>query len=484
MRNPAADTTVPRSSLPLPLAERNWNSFLLATVCTSTGIATWSFVIGGNAALYLGAKMGMFAMMAGALVGQLLVTLATVPVSTKFGIETTVSTKPQLGVRGVYVGLALMAFNAIGWNTVLMIFFGRAAASVLVLVGVLDSSHRSVAAIVCSAVGLAVIGLMVSRGARSLSRTGPFIAGCIVLLAAWLIFLLIRRYGLDGILAAKPLESNPSRLLNYTTVVEMLIGGTFGWWGYMGGIVRMVSGARKALWPTMIGLGLAWAVVASVSLFGALMTGQYDPTVWVPKITGPAGALLVLAFISLANLGSVLVGVFVTTLAVKQTPGLGRRLTWPKTVTLVVTPVMFVLIAIPDLLFDHIGIFMAFLGMVTGPMIGVQIADWFVLRRGRTMVVSSLYVTDVTSRYWYFGGFNPAGLLALALGSGTYLLLLNPYTLVAKSSAFAYTTASLPAVFVGGVVYVLATIVLQRLRPSAFSRVPAVQQPKVDAVDT
>lgn len=468
MRDDGLATSVPRSSLPLPVAERNWSSFVLGTVCTSTGIATWSFVIGGTAALYLNARMGMLAMIAGALIGQYLVTMATAPVSTKFGIETTVSTKPQLGVRGVYVGLLLMALNAVGWNTILMIFFGRAAASVLVIFGVIDDSSRTATSIACSVVGLLLVGVLVSRGARSLSKTGPVIAGCIALLAAWLVYLLVREYGVGAIAAAAPLEPTGNRLQNYTTVVEMLIGGTFGWWGYMGGIVRMVSDARKTILPTMIGLGLAWAVVAAVSLFGALMTGEADPTVWVPKVTGEVGALVVLVFIAFANLGSTLVGVYVTTLAVKQTPSLGRRLSWWQTVAFVLAPMIVVLVFFASPLFDNIAIFMAFLGMVTGPMIGVQIADWFVLRRRDSLVVSSLYVTDARSAYWYVRGFNPAGLAALVLGSATYLMILNPYTLVPNSPAFPYLTASLPAVLVGGVSYVLGTRLMRRLRPTAY----------------
>src|SRR5690606_38233263 len=192
----------------------------------------------------------------------------------------------------------------------------------------------------------------------------------------------------------------------------------------------------------------------------ALVTGGADPTVWAPKITGELGALAVLVFIGLANLGSTLVGVYVTTLAVKQTAGLGRRLTWWQTVALVVTPMIVALVFFANPLFDNIGIFMAFLGMVLGPMIGVQIADWFVLRRNRTLVLSSLYVADARSAYWYVRGFNPAGLIGLVLGSCTYLSLLNPYTLVPHSALFPYLTASVPAVVVGGISYAVAMKVL------------------------
>ncbi len=454
---------------------------MLGTVCTSTGVATWAFVIGGSAALYLNARMGLIAMVAGALIGQLLVTLATTPVSTKFGIETTVSTKPQLGVRGIYIGLFLMLFNAIGWNTVLMIFFGRAVASVLDIFGLIGDSSRYTVSVVSSVAGLILIGVLVTRGTRSLSKTGPVIAGSIVLLAAWLVYILLRTHGVSGVADAAPLEPHDNRLLNYTLVVEMLIAGTFGWWGYMGGIVRMVSGARKAILPTMLGLGAAWAVVAAVSLFGALVTGEPDPTVWVPEIAGQVGAVIVLIFISFANLGSTLVGVYVSTLAVKQTQSLGRSLSWGRTVALVLAPMLFILIFIPNMIFDNVPIFMAFLGMITGPMVGVQIADWFILRRRAHMSVSSLYLPGRASNYWYLRGFNPAGVLALIAGSSTYMLIMNPYTLIPNSPIFAYTTASIPAVLMGGTVYVLASRAMWRLFPHTHTQYQNHRQFDVEA---
>jgi NCS1 family nucleobase:cation symporter-1 len=460
-------TLVPRSSLPLPLAQRTWGGFVLGAVCATAGVATWSFVVGGSAAYYLDARMGAAAMIAGGLIGQLLVTLATVPISTKHGIETVVSTKPQLGTRGSGIGLFMLYATALGWNTVLMIFFGRSAASVLEIFGVIDGSSRAVTSTVISVAGLLFVWLLVSRGTSSLSKTGPVIATAIVVLSAWLIFVVVREFGAAAIGSAEPLAPNPGRLLNYTTVVEMLIASTFGWWGYMGGIVRMASTARKALLPSMIGLGFAWVAVALVSLYGALITGEPDPTVWVPQITGDIGAVVVLVFIALSNLGSTLVGAFVATLAVQQMRVGGDR-SWRTLSALVLVPMLLVLVFIPGPFFDRVGVFMAFIGMVIGPMVGVQIADWYILRRRSSLEVSSLYLSGPRSKYWYIKGFNPAGILALVLGSSTYLLILNPYTLVANSGVFQYITASLPAVTVGGVSYVLLTLLLgRRLVPPA-----------------
>lgn len=465
MKGPSGTIRVPRSSLPVPLGERNWNGFVLGTVCATAGIATWSFVVGGQSASYLNAKMGVAAMLAGGLIGQLLVTLATVPVSTKHGIETVISTKPQLGIRGSYLALAMQYATALGWNAVLMIFFGRSAASILEITGLIDASARSTAATVFSAVGVVLVWLMVSRGAKSLQKVGPVIAIAISLMAIYLMVVLFRAYGSAEIFSAQPLAPTSSRLLDYTSVVELLIVSTWGWWSYMGGMVRMVDTARKAVLPSMLGLGVAWVLVAVVSLYSSLATGEADPTVWAPEVAGDVGGVIVLLFVAFANIGSTLVGAYVATLGVSQVPQVGSRLSWRVVAGVVLSPMLLVVLFFATQFFDNVDRFMAFIGLMIAPVIGIQIADWYVLGRHGTLRVSGLYRHNATSCYWYLGGFNPAGVIALVLGGVTYQLLLNPVTYEPRSPLFAYLTASLPAVLVAAVVYTLLSLLWRKRRP-------------------
>jgi NCS1 family nucleobase:cation symporter-1 len=65
-------------------------------------MATWCYIIGGYVAYYLPAGKGIIAMVAGSLVGILLILLATMPVATKLGIDSVASSIPQLGTRGSY----------------------------------------------------------------------------------------------------------------------------------------------------------------------------------------------------------------------------------------------------------------------------------------------------------------------------------------------------------------------------------------------
>ena len=467
-------------SLPVPLGERTWSPWVAGAVCATAAVATWSFVVGGFVAYYVGAREGTAAMLAGALIGQLVVTLAQVPATTKHGIETMATTKPQFGVRGSYITLVVQYLTLIGWNLVLMIFFGRATGSVLAETGVIEAADRSWVSVVASLIGLGLVWLAVIRGSRVLRYLGPVIAVMVLAIGVWMITMLLRAHGLSEISAAQPIEPlDAGRLTNYTVGVELLMVSTLSWWAYMGGMFRMVSSAGRAVLPSMLSLGAGWALIALISLYSALVLGEADPTVWMLDLGGTLAGVVVLAFVAFGNLGSTIVGAYAATLAVGQIPAVERRFGWAVKSALVLAPMIVVLVAFPTPFFDNIGTLMAFIGVMIAPICGIQIVDWFVLGRSRTLHVPSLYYHDARSAYWYARGFNLPPLIALVAGSITYLLLLDPVTFQPRSEAFTYLTATLPAVFAGGFVYYLLSKAQQALeRQRAGSEAPSVSPPR------
>ena len=50
-----------------------------------------------------------------------------------------------------------------------------------------------------------------------------------------------------------------------------------------------------------------------------------------------------------------------------------------------------------------------------GPIAGIMIADYFLVRK-RTLDVDALYQSGEGTAYWYRGGFNTAAMLAFAAG--------------------------------------------------------------------
>jgi nucleobase:cation symporter-1, NCS1 family len=140
-------------------------------------------------------------------------------------------------------------------------------------------------------------------------------------------------------------------------------------------------------------------------------------------------------------------------------PGMSK-LPWTVIILLGLVPVFAVGMFIPDLFFDNFGTFLAFIGVFFAPLCAIQIVDYFLLR-GQRINIRGVYQRGEGTPYAYWYGFNPAAILGMAAGFATYLYLLDPVT-YASHWPYEYLTASLPTALVGGVVYLIATLLFVR----------------------
>ncbi|MFE9583017.1 NCS1 family nucleobase:cation symporter-1 [Nocardia sp. NPDC006044] len=95
------------------------------------------------------------------------------------------------------------------------------------------------------------------------------------------------------------------------------------------------------------------------------------------------------------------------------------------------------------------------LGAFIGPLFGVLIADYYLVRK-QHVVVDDLFTLSKTGRYWYSKGYNPAAVLATAIGAVVAVI-----PVLAKDVTGMYTAAQY-SWFIGcglgfAVYYVLAT---------------------------
>lgn len=440
---------------PIPLGNRTWGAWVAVAVCLSFAIGSWSFVLAGSVGTWLDAKGGTAAMIAGALIAQLLLTLSQVKVTSQYGLETVTTTKPQLGVRGSYIALAMQFITEVGWSAVLLIFLGRAVSSVLVSTGAISASSQPVFSAIISAGSAVLVWVLLQAGSKALKYAGPIATIVVFGVGIWMMFVLFNTFGADTIFSSEPLDPLPNPLTNYSLGVEMMAISTIAWWASMGGVFRMVRSPRKAIVPSMLGLGAGWAVFGLISLYSALALNEADPTVWMLQLAGPVGGVITLLMVAFANLGSTLTMCYVGASGLGQVPALARKLSWRVQTGIMIVPVIFIVVFIPGPFYDQISAYIGFLGALLAPMIGIQIADWYVLRR--KLHISSLFRDSPRSAYWYRGGINYAGVVGLIVGCLTYVLLLNPITFEPQSEIFKYTTAFLPSVLLGGLAYLAAT---------------------------
>lgn len=448
-------------SWPVVPAERNWGIVGLFGVTLSAGIAAWSYAIGGAVSWYLPAGLGTIAMLAGALVGMYFVTVAAMPVSVKYGVDTIAAAKPVYGFRGAGFAILVQYASIIGWNCILIILLGRAAAEVLAAGGLIGEAQKYPISVAVSLVTIAVAFWMVIGGADSIRNNSVWIAIAVAATGMIVLLMLIAQTGWDSIAAGEPAYATGNLHLDYTLGFEILVATVLSWWPYMGGIMRMGKSVSQAMLPSMICLGLVTGVVGLIGLYAGLATGASDPSVSFVQVTGLWMGIVAVLFIALANVGTAIVGVYATMIGLKQVPAFQFRLSWRTMALVTLGPVALIAALVPNQFYDNSLTFMYLLGVVFAPICGIQIVDYYLFRRQR-LDVPSLYDGSSRGRYHFWFGFNPAAFAATLVGMFTYWLLLDPVTyenrlVVNDVNLFQWVSASIPAILVAGAAYWLLT---------------------------
>lgn len=452
-------------SMPLARREQTWGKFAIFGNTASAAVATWCFLTGGYIAYYLPAGPGAIAITTGTIIGVAIALFAALPQATKYGVESVRATRPTLGVRGTGITLILVFLILAGWNSVLTIFLGRALAETMIVLGWIGEEGRVPAMLITGMLSCAVTFLLLRKGSSALKWAGPSIATAVLLLSVLIMIVLISRFGLAAIFEAPALDGGEGAPgTNYMIVIELGIAGAIAWWPYIGGLTRQSRTSAGAILPAVLGLGAMMSAVLVIGSFAALMApeSEGDPTGIMIEIGGTGLGIVALLFIVFANIGTTMAGTYSAALSLKQGKAIDKRVSWPWAVVISIAPVAIILLFFADPFMDHYGTFLAFAGVTLGPICGIQIVDYMILRRQR-LHVPSLFQSGPDGRYWYVAGFNPVGIVSVAAGIAAYLIVLDPVTFV-PGVGFEILSASIPATVVAGAVYLLLSLLWAKLR--------------------
>jgi NCS1 family nucleobase:cation symporter-1 len=194
-----------------------------------------------------------------------------------------------------------------------------------------------------------------------------------------------------------------------------------------------------------------------IGIAGVLVLKSSDPAHWLRTVGGTVYAVIALSFVAAANLGTAIAGIYSSAVGLRNFRWIDK-LPWRVVLLMTLAPVALVGIVIPELFFAGFGAFLAFIGVGFAPLCGIQIADYYVLRRGR-IDIRAMFDASPSGAYSYWRGFNPAALAALAAGCAVYVYLLNPIT-YQSHAPYRLVTASLPTALVSGLLYVALTWLL------------------------
>lgn len=377
-------------------------------------IATWIGANANNGTWYVGGVVAGCAFG-----GAMAVTLIANPIAYLFmalvgymgykaGTSTMALARPSFGIRGSVLPTLVNITSFIGWTAVNTFIaaisvsfllkdslgwpaFGQAGSTKSMVVGIL----------IMSVLHLASISLG-HRSVKIIERIGMLL---VAVLGIWETIVVLQNVSFAQILAWHP---KSSLQLPLGTAMDTMAAFSLGWIPAIAEFTRYTKRKRSATVAPMIGanIGLFWfAFIGIIATIGtAIATGTFDPNNSDPSsIASKLGlgwlALIVIIVTSTtANAVNLMAGGISLT-------NLGKKIK-PMVAIWIVTVLAIMLTFVPLLFGSFLDSFIAFLdyiGMVLGPMIGIMVTDFFLVKK-RVYDVSAF--NTKSGKYWYTAGFH------------------------------------------------------------------------------
>jgi NCS1 family nucleobase:cation symporter-1 len=411
---------------PATSERRTWSTYSYAALWVSMSVNILTYML---AASLIQGGMNWKQAVATVFLGN---TIVLVPMllnshpGARYGIPFPVLARASLGVLGANVAAALRALVACGWFGI-QTWIGGEAVSTLIATLVPAWAHFANSTAICFLafwiINLAVIlkGVEYIRVLQGISA--PVLLGVGLLLLAW-------AYHSAG--GFGPMLAAPSRFTGFADFLKFLVpalNATVGFWATVSLNIPDFTRFARSQRQQMIGQALALpATMTLYSLIGILVTSAtvviYGTAIWdqvqlLSRFHSPVAVVISLLAILLATL-NVNIGANVVS------PANDFSNLWPRRISFrtggVITCFMGIAMmpwkllgSYKTMIFGWLGGYAAFLG----PVAGIMICDYFVIRR-RVLLVDDLYLRG--GAYEYSRGFNWLAVLALALGAGTALV--------------------------------------------------------------
>ena len=443
--------------LPILFGDRiftSYHSIYLTFIAISA--ASYAYLV-GTALVGVGStRLGILGYFIGMALGTPFVMLAGGALSFRFGVDTVDAGKAALGMRGSWVLLLGVLGCTLGWAFVLLSMTARASVRLLDATLSARRDGYELRVVIVALLLLIAIWWALRHGVGAMERVSNYCAGVQFAIASLLLGLLIHHFGATRAwLSNGPVGQSYSadRMTQLTYAVEFGMCNALGMLPYMGGLARLIGKSRHLIGPTILGyVFLGGGLISAVGALATAMTGESDPSIWIPQVAGFTGGSILLAIMLIANLGALVAQAYLASIAVQQIP-MCARLPWRLIVGLVLLPGAIIAFK-TQWVIEHVMNWLAYNGVAFVGISSVLFIDFFVLRRAR-IVPAQLFATHPGQMYWFWGGVNWIAAASVAGSIILYLWLFDPVTLH-YSAWFKYAGASVPSIIACSLVYYTA----------------------------
>jgi nucleobase:cation symporter-1, NCS1 family len=412
---------------PTTIEQRHWNTYNYAALWVGMSHCIPSYLLASG--LILAGMSWVQAVITIAIANLIVLVpmLLNGHAGTKYGIPFPVFARSSLGVRGANIAALMRALVACCWFGIQTWIGGE---GFFILLGKLVGGNWAKAHVVygypwtqwvCFAAFWVVEMLIIWRGMETLRRfenwAAPFvIAGALALF----IYLVVKAGGLG------PIVHQGSDLgwgSKFWHLFFPSLMGMIGFWSTLSlnipDFTRFGASQRKQMWGQALGLPTtmtAFALLAVLITSGAQVVYHekiWDPIALTGRLSNDAALAVALAMIAVATIS-------VNVAANTVSPSYDFSNLAPRFVSFrtggLITGVVGIAIQPWRLLKDpniYIYNWLSFYGGLLGALAGLLVTDYWLVRRAE-LQVDELYLKE--GRYWYQGGWNPAGIIAAFVG--------------------------------------------------------------------
>lgn len=419
--------------------------FVALQICF--GVAAWFFLVGSLTGLSVRAIEAMPIILFGNSVPLFLIAAMAV-IFARYGVEHWLGSAAVLGHRFKDIWLFVYITSSFGWIAYASFLFGESAIKFVRVFNGPEILTREMPGAMIFAIIATLVGTYVAYlGPTTLKYFTRISAIFLLVVLGFFIWTLFSKFGVSAIFNAQPAKPFETLALSRASAIEYNVGLGFSWAFWYGQWTRLAKSESAAFHGCLWGWGILAATAGIFSAFVALMLGVFDPSEWIVTLGGELAALGLILF-AVANVSSVTTLVYPMSVTLRtRFPRLG----WAYAVLICSLPA--ILLENPAV-FESYGVYLAYIALLTGTYGGIMMSDYYVVSRGRLIWrIRDLYLYGPESRYWYWGGFNPAAVIATLAAAGFYLWTLNPISWESSNGLFKYITAGLPSCLIAFVVY-------------------------------
>ncbi len=415
----SSTTTAFDEIAPSPASERTLSGVDIGVLWGDLSVGLLVLVAGALLVPALGLRQALLATVIGSVIGSALLAVAG-RVGSDVGVPTMVALRPSLGIRGSYFASVLNIAQLVGWAGLEIIIMSQAA-------GAISDHFVNVEGYYIWIAVFAIIGTAFAIGGPAivvrqfLQKFGVWI---VIAATVWLTYRLFSTYSVQDLFDNKGAGGFP----NFWQGVDIAVSLPVSWLPLVADYSRYARRSGDAARATFVSytigniwffaLGAGYVLVLSSeqnpvdasNLIGALVDSL------LPLAAGWAFLLVILA----DETDNAFANIYSTAVSLQNLVRVPHRV-----LAVIVGVAAFVLAVSVDLLgYEN---FLLLIGGVFVSLFGVLIADYFIGHKG-AYDADELFVRG--GRYWFWGGVNPAGMLAWLAGFVVYTAAAQPPALV------------------------------------------------------